>query len=253
MQLAHRLFADQPDVFVHEVDPREVVPGEVLLDDEAAAISQAILSRRQQYAAGRLCVRRSLAQLDPDARVGFESFALCNDDERVPVFPAGIVGTITHTKWWAAAAVARTNQVRSVGLDIEPSTPLKANLFSHVMTAPELETFAAIPDDANEADPANEADDPGDGANDDETTPLAHQRGRLAKLLFSAKECAYKCQFMISRQFYGFHGMRVELDLERNTFDAIYLRDAAPFVTGDVLRGRFLFDHGYVMTSMVLT
>ncbi|MCB9625772.1 MAG: 4'-phosphopantetheinyl transferase superfamily protein [Sandaracinaceae bacterium] len=221
--IARRLFG--PEVAVAEVDPREVDPARVLLEPEQAAVARAIESRRQQYAAGRLCARdamRSLAIAEGAVTVG---------EDRAPCFPEGLVGTITHTQWWCAAAVALGRTHRALGVDVEPDTPLKASLFSSVLT-PDEEAQLATYDE-----------------------PL---RGLLGKLVFSAKECAYKCQYTLTRTFYGFHGMRVELPEglrafpDEGEFRAVFLRDAGDFRPGDVLAGRFVRAEGYLMTGVEL-
>ena len=80
------------------------------------------------------------------------------------------------------------------------------------------------------------------------------ERGLLAKMIFSAKECAYKCQYALSRTYLGFHAMRIRLNLTENTFLAVFQCDAgSSFSVGQELSGRLLVDHGYVATSMVLT
>ena len=81
-------------------------------------------------------------------------------------------------------------------------------------------------------------------------------RGARGKLIFSAKECAYKCQYAVSSTFYGFMGMRVDIDAEpgatAGAFRATFLRDAGPFRPGDVVAGRFARRGGYVMTGAIL-
>ena len=163
--------------------------------------------------------------------LGIPSGPVVNDEERAPTFPEGLVGTITHTKWWGAAALARSATHQALGVDVEPDTPLKTPLFRSVLTAQELSLLAAWPEP---------------------------ERGLLGKLIFSAKECAYKCQFTVSRTFYGFHGMRVSFELtpgalpSEGAFCAHFLRDAGPFTVGDALHGRFARAGGYVMTGMEL-
>jgi 4'-phosphopantetheinyl transferase EntD len=172
-----RLF-DDPRVIVAETDPRLVTPGAGLFPEEALIVDQAVLSRRQQFTAGR-CLARDAWQ-----RLGQASVALLNDEQRVPVWPHGIVGTITHTHIWCAAAVARGGDVQGLGADVEPATPLERNLWERICR-PEERAFL-------EATPA----------------PLA---GLLAKGIFSAKESIYKALYPRVRVFLDFQGMLVAL------------------------------------------
>ncbi len=223
--LARRLF--DADVAVAEVDPREIDPEHVLLPAERDAVERAIDTRRMQYAAGRHCAREGMRAL------GLPPGPVTPDSDRAPRFPPGVVGTITHTQWWAAAAVARDTQRAALGVDVEPDTVLKASLFGSVLTPGEIALLEQVDE------------------------PL---RGLVGKLVFSAKECAYKAQYTLSRTFYGFHGMRVELPWllgatalpDEGEFRAVFLRDAGPFVTGDALHGRYVRAGGYLMTGVEL-
>ena len=106
--LARRLF--DADVAVAEVDPREIDPEHVLLPAERDAVERAIDTRRMQYAAGRHCAREGMRAL------GLPPGPVTPDSDRAPRFPPGVVGTITHTQWWAAAAVARDTQRAALGV-----------------------------------------------------------------------------------------------------------------------------------------
>jgi 4'-phosphopantetheinyl transferase EntD len=216
MKLASLLF--DPPVEVRERDPRGVTGG--LFPAEEAMISRAIDKRRHQFTAGRLCARAAFVAL------GAPPGPILHGEDRAPIWPPGVVGTITHTDTWCAAAAARESDgVRSLGLDVEPDTPLKPELIKTI-TVPEERVFL-------DAQPASE-------------------RYLLAKLIFSAKECAYKCQYPLSRAYFGFQGMRVHLDMAGGAFVAVFQREAGEFAPGDELRGRLLIAHGHVLTAMTL-
>ncbi|MGQ4879482.1 4'-phosphopantetheinyl transferase family protein [Billgrantia sp. LNSP4103-1] len=73
----------------------------------------AIVKRRAEYVAGRLCARRALELLD-----GRDATPEMNDD-RSPRWPGDCVGAITHSESWAAALVAHRQAYRGIGLDAE--------------------------------------------------------------------------------------------------------------------------------------
>lgn len=173
-----RLF-DDPRVEVAEMDPRLATPSLGLYPEEERAVAKAVLSRRRQFTAGR-CLARQAWQ-----RLGQAPVALLSDEQRVPIWPAGIVGTITHTEIWCAAAVARRGDVAGLGADVEPATPLELSLW-HRICRPEERSFL-------DAQPA----------------PLA---GLLAKGLFSAKESIYKALYPRVRVFLDFQGMHIALE-----------------------------------------
>lgn len=170
---------DDPRVEVAEMDPREMAPGAGLFAEEAAAIARAVLARRQQFTAGRRMARQAWQ------RFGVPPVALLNDEQRVPIWPSDVVGTITHTSIWCAAAVARKHAVTGLGADVEPATPLELGLWDRICR-PEERAFL-------QAQPA----------------PLG---GLLAKGVFSAKESIYKALYPNVRVFLDFLGMHIELE-----------------------------------------
>ena len=214
--IAARLFDD--DVIVEEIDPADAT--EPLTADEARAIERAVEKRKREYVAGRQCARHALR------RLGVEGFSLVNDADRAPGWPPGIVGTISHTHGWCAVAVARVGSIRSLGVDVERDIPLKPNLWRSVLTAEETRWIEALPEP---------------------------ERGPAAMVVFSAKECAYKCQYPLSRTFLGFHAMSLTLDPAAGRFRAVFQQDAASaFRAGDVLSGRFLRAQGFLVTAVTL-
>ena len=77
--------------------------------------------------------------------------------------------------------------------------------------------------------------------------------GRLGKLIFGAKECAYKCQYARSRTFLGFHAMHVVVDEARSAFTAVFEQDVGDFFArGDRIEGRFRYVDGMVLTGTTL-
>jgi 4'-phosphopantetheinyl transferase EntD len=217
MTLASRLFG--PLIHTAEMDPGTA--DDTLLPGEEAAIVHAVEKRRREFIAGRTCARQAMAALgEPPAPI-------LQGEDRAPIWPPGLVGCITHTDSRCAVAVARVaDGFRSLGLDIESATPIK----------PELLRIICLPEERAYLD-----------------SQPAGERGLLGKLIFSAKECAYKCQYPLSRTFLDFHAMRVYPDLAGGGFVAVFQRAAGPFAAGDELRGRLLVDQGYLMTAMALT
>ncbi len=169
---------------------------------EREAVARAIDKRRREMAAGREAARDALVQL------GLAPTAIPVGPGGAPRWPAGVVGSITHTEAWALAAVARAEDARGLGIDAEPDAPLEAELWESITTAAELTRLRAA------------ADAP-----------------RLARRLFCVKEAAYKCQFPLSGQLLEFTDLEVAID-PVGRFAARYARPAPPFVIGDTIAGR---------------
>lgn len=97
-----------------------------LADDERDAIAMALPERRAEFVTGRVLGRQALAVLGiqwvpiPVARSG------------APVWPAGIVGTITHSAGLRACAVGRCDEHAGIGIDVTPARPLPQGVLAHV-------------------------------------------------------------------------------------------------------------------------
>jgi 4'-phosphopantetheinyl transferase EntD len=215
------LFGKCP-VVVEEVRISEDVPAPHPLEDEQVATS--VSKRRIEFAAGRYCARRALARLN------IKDFVLRNGRDRAPCWPAGIVGSITHTGdvnrgGYCAVVVGHANQVVTVGVDAEQAKPLERPLWAHVLTTTERRTLEMADVTAG---------------------------GLWAKTIFSAKECFYKAQFPLSGQFLGFHDVEVDLDLRSSTFVAGLASGAPRGLPLTRCAGRFLRHDDLVVTGIAL-
>ena len=185
-----------------------------------AAVAHAVERRRREFASGRLLARALFAELGLPPHL-----AVAVGRNRCPVWPEGLVGSITHTTSWAAVAVARGEVVSSLGCDLELDRPLPRHLWRLVCSPAEQRFLAGRP----------EVD-----------------RGRLATLLFSAKECVYKAQYPITGCALGFGDVEVELDIRSGVFRAVLQRSDAPLLHGQALGGRFRVHGGLVATAMTV-
>ncbi|HVZ32457.1 MAG TPA: 4'-phosphopantetheinyl transferase superfamily protein [Polyangiaceae bacterium] len=169
---------DSAAVAIAEIDPQLVTPGAGLYPEEAASVAQAVESRRKQFTAGRVLAR------DAWQRLGVPAQPLLSDEQRVPRWPAGIVGTITHTHGWCAAAVARDTELAALGADVEAATPLERGLWERICRPAERRVLVSSPE----------------------------RGGVLGKAFFSAKESIYKALYPSVRVFLDFQSMQIELE-----------------------------------------
>jgi len=197
-------------VGVAVTDPRDPQPD--LMPREAALVARAIVKRQREFAAGRAVARAAMAQL------GGEAQEILASEDRAPVWPAGWRGSITHKDRLCAAMV--TQDAVSLGLDIEEATPLGEDLIPRICDADES---AAI-----------------DGP----------EKGLHAKLIFSAKEAAYKAQYPLSGLLFGFHHLHLSLDTQAQRFTATFRAPATPFQIGDRLLGRYTQVAGHFVTAV---
>lgn len=194
---------------------------EPLLGDEAAEIAGAVPHRHREFAAGRTCARRAMAAL------GHARVPLPRGQDRMPVWPEGLVGSITHTGTRVAAALGwRRQGFAAIGIDLEPAGPLPTELWPSICTADEWAGLAT-------------------------TCGLAP--AIAVRLVFCLKEAAFKCQYPLSRAMLEFNDLAISPGPEAGTFSATYRRDAPPFRTDDPITGRFAVRDGHLAAAAVLT
>ncbi|MGD0703126.1 MAG: 4'-phosphopantetheinyl transferase superfamily protein [Trebonia sp.] len=198
-------------------------PAAELFPQEWAAVARSTESRRQEFATGRACARAALA------RLGWPAVAVPRGPRGDPLWPEGVVGSITHCAGYRAAAVALTKDVLSLGIDAEPDEALPdrdmLNLIALEEERARLGELAATL--------------PGTGWD---------------RLLFSAKESVYKAWFPLARRWLGFESAHVSIDPYQGAF-AARLLVAAPPVGGaplTQLHGRWLADQGLLVTAVVV-
>lgn len=193
-----------------------------LYPDEEELVGRAVDKRRREFATGRRCAREALAKLGvPDA-------PLLSGKNREPLWPDGIVGSITHCQGYRAAAVARREHLASVGIDAEPHAPLPDGVLRVVALPQEAGRLAEL----SESDPERCWD----------------------RLLFCAKESVYKAWFPLARRWLGFHDADIVIDPEAGTFAATLLVPGPPLgdsaLTG--FSGRFLVSSGLAVTAVAV-
>ena len=173
--LAEQLFG--PGVAVVTV---AIGSGEAPWPEEAAAVRRARPSRQSEFAAGRHAARAAMV------RLGLPALPVPQAADRAPVWPAGLRGSISHDTDLAVAAVSRGGA--DLGLDIEPAQPLEPELWAEIALPGEIEALAPLP-------------------------ALSH--GMAARLLFCAKEAAYKAWYPGAHEVIGFDAMRIEVAGDR--------------------------------------
>ena len=143
-----------------------------LLPAENASIATREPRARAATGAGRRTAHELLR------RLGCADPAVLRGPAGNPIWPAGIVGSIAHDDELAVAVAARTGALRSVGVDIEPAQPLPRDLRAIVAT-------------------------PHDRLGD-----LDPDLG--GRILFAAKEAAYKAAFALDGRVLGFEDIAVD-------------------------------------------
>ena len=206
---------------VQVVVARPEMEQEPLHPAEALRTSGMASKRLREFTLARACARRALAGL------GVVDFPLCNGEDRAPIWPDGIVGSITHSRGVCAVAAARERDVRGIGLDAETLRPLEPAVLERITSDSERAHLDSLP-------------------------PARHPGG-WGLLVFSAKEAFYKCYYPLTRTFLGFHDAEIEVDASAGRFVARLVRQDAPAADGlRRFEGRFAVGSDYLATAVSL-
>ncbi len=171
----------------------------------------AVPRRLREFSAGRAAARAALAQ------IGLAPVAIPHGADRAPVWPRGVIGSISHSATQCLAVALPLGVVRGIGIDLEEDTPLAPDLWPLVLDAVERSTQV---------------------------------QAQQAKQVFSAKEAAYKAQYPLTKTMLDFHDLRITLG--DGTFQAQLQRAVAPLTAGDRLHGRISRSQGHILTLALL-
>lgn len=187
-------------------------------ENEAALISErAVPGRRQTFRLGRSAAHAALRALDRDTG------PILSGPGRDPIWPAGIVGSISHISGLGVALVAPRVDSDGVGIDIEAQGEV-----------PELEGQVPRPEELLWLDRAAPPD-----------------RARLMLALFSAKESLFKAFYPRVGAFFGFEA--AALAPAPNGFSARLVADIDPdYPTGRAFHIHCAWTEETVLTWLVL-
>ena len=127
----------------------------------------------------RHCARRSLQKL------GLQRPVMVPGDHGEPVWPGGVVGSITHCQGYYAAAAAMSSNVATVGIDAERNHPLADHILELIASEDEKLHLRSIRDSRPDV--------------------------AFDRLLFCIKECVYKAWFPLEKTQLSFHDIVVSI------------------------------------------
>ena len=192
-----------------------------LRSHERRCVRAAVPARKREFALGRWCAREALR------RLGIHDYALLTGSGNEPLWPPGIVGSISHYEGYCGVAVARRTAAQAIGIDVELSQPLAPGLRRMVCRRSELDWI-------ERSAPPPSSDWP--------------------KLVFSAKESVYKGVYSLTGRRLGFHDVEIRMIPSHHRFVASVLTN--PGKTANrryLLRGRYACTSRHIFTGVVLT
>jgi 4'-phosphopantetheinyl transferase EntD len=162
--------------------------------------------------------------------LGVTGYPLTVSGSRLPDWPPMLVGSISHTRGYCGAAVARRDLCRSMGLDCEIVDKVTPDLWTPVASTQELSWLRSLP---------------------------RAQGPKAAALIFAAKEAFFKCQFPLAQEWLDFRDVSIE--------PVEWQHDAAPFRIVPQRRirlatelsfplfGRYRFHENYVCAGLAIS
>jgi 4'-phosphopantetheinyl transferase EntD len=151
-----------------------------LFPEEAELVAASSPKRRAEFTAGRNAARAALALIEAPVQ------PILRSPQRVPIWPSGFVGSITHCSEFCCAVVARSSQIISLGFDAETIDPLEDSISQLICVPDEWDHFSRLPE--------------------------LHGTN-WAKLTFSAKEAFHKCHNPLTGELLDFQDVSVRFSV----------------------------------------
>ena len=211
---------------------------DALPPQERAYVSDAVPLRRAQFTDARACARNALTILTGHDHT---ETVIGKGERGLPLFLPGVVGSLTHTTGLRAAVVARTDTLKSVGVDAEVAKPLPDGVPYAVLTARDLQHIDALQQHGQQHVQPHDRD-----------PQLSSSEKILETVVFSAKEALYKSWFPLARVFLDFSQADIKLHRD-GTLTAFVHHDVASGVVPRRIPGRWMVGSGYVVTSTWIT
>jgi len=185
------------------------------------SLKNAVVTRKAEYLAGRICSQKALAILN------IKGFNVLSDSNRCSLWPDGIKGSITHSRYNAMAAITQEKSIFSVGIDLEPivKTEVMLNIKDQISSYHEMKLITSFyPDEI------------------------------AFTLLFSAKESFFKAAYPSIKKYFNFDTIElIDFSIEKNILAFSMQKDLNDFFKKDNLYyAKFRVKNNYVVTHIII-
>lgn len=147
--------------------------------EESALVRTASPAVRAAFSAGRCFAHEALSLIGAEHAPLLRTGPGAAGADRAPAWPAGFVGSLSHTSRHCAAIAARVSTHRAIGIDLEAPSRVTPKLLDRICTAQERAALDPM------VDPAR------------------------AALHFAAREAFYKVWSPVARRSIGFRDVEV--------------------------------------------
>lgn len=188
---------------------------EDLSPEEHDLIRDANPARRNSFATGRRLAKAALSHLGISLKPILRN-------ERRPVWPEFVVGSISHTDHLAVGAVASSMRYQGIGVDVEVISAVDERVANRVLDEEERDWIASL------------------------------QLPEWRTALFSAKEAIYKATNPLTDEFLGFRDVTLKIDESALSFTAHTNKDLKASHLLANARGYFHRIEGHWLTTFVI-
>ncbi len=190
--------------------------------EENQIVSKSSNRRKREFSAGRAIAKTLLK------KYGIKNYPVLSGTNREPVWPKGVIGSISHCDDFCFVAIAQEKNYKSIGIDIEKLTPIEPDIEEYVCTEAERKWIQE---------------------------QNYEKKLMLSKLIFCAKESAFKCCFPIVQKYIDFLSVVVSCDLKyhlftvnmidvrSNKFEALVISE---------IKGLFYYFENYIVTISII-
>lgn len=178
--------------------------------------SRMSLSRLKEFQLGRACAHQALDFF------GAGDMPIRTDTNRAPLWPAGVVGSITHCTGYSAAAVARQTDLLSIGVNARHWRDRSTVLAAEIAAPQEI---AQLSREGFSIETALE-------------------------LIVSAKKSLFKAMRSHAEAEFGFRSVELAFDKESASFLVAQTSASCVEDYRGMIFGRFVFDEVRLLTSV---
>ena len=160
-------------------------------------------TREQEYSLGRYCAKQAMNAINIDCN------EIQSSSQGFPIWPKGIVGSISHSKGKCLSAVAKSKDFEAIGIDIEHLNRMRERSVDRITHQKEK---AEIGNDL-----------------------------KKATLLFSIKEAFYKAQFPFYKTHLNFKDLAFSYDFSCQQAELIWLSEKSPITQSEYSKWKITY------------
>lgn len=211
------VFNSDSDAKVKYLFTDELIDLNILRTEEMEQVKGFSTNRLKEFFTGRALAKKGLKAW------GCENLQVLRGPDGEPLWPDGFIGSISHCKSVVGAAIGKSDQIKSIGIDIEKIGKVKKDIWNSVFTENE-QCFV------NKLNPGEQL--------------------KYTVLYFSLKEAFYKMQYPLTKEKMWFTD--VEFTFKNNTIQVYIRKDIELLKTIPAPTFKFEVYKGHVFTSCIL-